>query len=64
MSDSHQTPAVDLDALVRLHDLVPVPPDSLARVRKLLDEHREAMRRFASAGIETRDVFPAQVFRA
>lgn len=64
MSDSDEITAADLDALVKLHDLVPVPEDLLPWVLQALRDHRAAMRRFAEAGLETRDVFPAHLFRA
>jgi hypothetical protein len=64
MEDPEELTAADLESIARLHGLVPVPEDLVARVLQSLREHRAAMRRFAEAGLETRDVFPAQVFRA
>jgi hypothetical protein len=53
-----------VEAIIRLQGGVAVPPELLPRVVQLALEHRAAMRRFAVAGIEPRDVFPAQVYRA
>lgn len=53
----------DLAAFIRLHDLVPVPPDLMPRVLQIVRDHRESMRRFAEAGIDVRDVFPAHLYR-
>lgn len=53
----------DLEAFVRLHDLVPVPPDLMPRVLHIVREYRAAMRRFAEAEIDVRDVFPAHLYR-
>jgi uncharacterized membrane protein len=64
MPDPQEITAADLDAFVKIHDLVPVPEDLVPRVLQALHEHRAAMHRFAAAGLETRDVFPANIFRA
>lgn len=64
MSDSQEITAADLEAFVKLHDLVPVPADLVPRVLQILRDHRAAMRRFAKADLPTRDVFPAHLFRA
>ena len=63
MSEERDVTAADLEALVRLYGLVPVPEDLLPRVLNAVREHRAAMRRFYDAGIEVRDVFSSQLFR-
>ena len=63
MSASDEISAADVEAFVRMHGLVPVPPDLMPRVLQMLREHRASMRRFAESGIDVRDVFPAQVYR-
>ena len=64
MSYPDEITAADLESFVKLHGLVPVPEDLVPRVLQALRDHRAAMRRFAEANIETRGVFPAQVYRA
>ncbi len=63
MSRGDEIVVADLEACIRLHDLVPVPSDLMPRVLQIVREHREAMRRFADAKIEIRDVFPADLYR-
>lgn len=63
MPEDEKISAADVEAFIRMYDLVPIPPDLMPRVLQAVREHRESMRRFAEAGIELRDVFPAQVFR-
>lgn len=63
MPESDEISAADLEAFVRLHDLVPIPPDLMPRVLRIVRDHRESMRCFAESGIDCRDVFPAQVYR-
>jgi hypothetical protein len=55
--------AAELEDYARLHGLVPVPPHLVERVLQQLRDHRAAMRRVQAAGLDFRDVFPAQVFR-
>lgn len=63
MPDDDEISAATVEAFIRMHDLVPVPPELMPRVLQAVREHREAMRRFHEAGLESRDVFPAQIFR-
>ncbi len=63
MTRGEEITAADLEAFIRLHDLVPVPPDLMPRVLQIVRDHRESMRRFAEAGIDVRDVFPAHLYR-
>ncbi|HVC33454.1 MAG TPA: hypothetical protein VNL16_08085 [Chloroflexota bacterium] len=64
MPDDDDITAADLEALARAFDLVPVPADLLPRVLEAVREHRRSLRRFAAAGIELRDVFPSEIYRA
>jgi len=64
MPESDEISAADVEAFVRLHGLVPIPPELMPRVLAMVRDHRESMLRFEEAGIDCRDVFPAQVFRA
>jgi len=64
MPENDEIDAAWVEAIIRLQGGVAVPTELLPRVVQLAREHRAAMRRFAEAGIEPRDVFPAQVYRA
>lgn len=64
MFEKDEIDAAGVEAIIRLQRGVAIPRELLPRVVQLAREHREAMRRFAVAGIEPRDVFPAQVYRA
>jgi hypothetical protein len=64
VSDHDELSAADLESWARANDLVPVPPELVPRVLKLLGEHRAAMRRVADARLDLHEVFPAHVFRA
>jgi len=59
----YEISATAIEAFIGLHGLVPIPPELMPRVLRGVHEHREAMRRFAAAGIELRDVFPSQVYK-
>ncbi len=64
MPENDEISAADVEAFIRLHDLVPIPPDLMPRVLAMVRDHRESMRRFVEAEIDCRDVFPAQVYHA
>lgn len=64
MYENDEIDATWVEAMIRLQGGVAIPPELLPRVVQLAREHRAAMRRFAEAGVEPRDVFPAQVYRA
>ena len=64
MSDNVELSADDLEMWARTNDLVPVPPELVPRVLKLLGEHRAAMRRVGDARLDLHGVYPAHVFRA
>ena len=62
MSDADLT-ANDLNDLVRLLDLVPIPAHLMPRVLEQVQQQRAALRRFAESGIDVSEVRSAQVYR-
>ena len=64
MAENEEIQASDVEAFIRMHDLIAVPPALMPRVIQAMRDHRAALRRFATSGIDVHDVFPAQIYRA
>ncbi len=55
--------AEDLQDMVRMLDLIPIPERLLPQVLEAVREQRAAVRRFAEAGIDVDETLTAQPYR-
>jgi|GEM_PF-5920182 len=64
MPETNDVTAAWIEETIRLQGGVAIPSELLPRVLLAVREHQEGMSRFREAGIDVREVFPAQVYRA
>lgn len=55
--------AEDLQEMVRMLDLIPIPERVLPQVLEAVREQRGAVRRFAESGVEVDETLTAQPYR-